>query len=71
MCAQCLKNICHLEYSNKFLFSNTYFNTKIMRNKIFTTEAYNHSTSQTVTMPVLFSSRTFLEPKTSASGKSG
>lgn len=72
MCAQCLKNICHLQYSNKFLFSNTYFNTKVTINKIFTVQACNlRYTSHTVTLLVLFSSRTFLEPKTSASGKSG
>ena len=71
MCAQCLKNICHPHYSNK-LFSNTYFNTKVTINKIFTVQTYNLCyTSQTVTLPVFFSSRTILEPKTSVSGKSG
>ena len=29
MCAQCLKNIYHLHDSNKFFFSNIYFNIKV------------------------------------------
>ena len=41
MRAQCLKNIYHLHDSNKLFFSNTYFNTKVTINKIFTVQVYN------------------------------
>lgn len=41
MHAQCLKNIYHLHDSNKLFFSNTYFNTKVTINKIFTVQVYN------------------------------
>ena len=41
MRAQCLKNIYHLHDSNKLFFSNTYFNTKVTINQIFTVQVYN------------------------------